>query len=147
MARWQKKDIKPRMNSIGVDVARGGKHNTVISRRHGMWFGEMLTYAGAQTADGPSVAGLVIAAMRDRAPIRLDVIGVGASPFDFLRESQQQVLGINVAESTNAMDKSGRLRFFDLHSQLWWQLREALDSNANNGIALPPDRRGRCQLS
>jgi hypothetical protein len=24
---------------------------------------------------------------------------------------------------------------------LWWRMREALDPNANNGIALPPDRR------
>lgn len=141
MARWKKLGVKPRMDSLGVDVARGGKDNTVISRRHGMWFDEMLTYPGATTPDGPSVAGLVIAAGRDRAPIHLDVIGVGASPYDFLQEAKQQVYGINVAESANSMDKSGRLRFFNLRSQLWWQMREALDPVANNGIALPPDRR------
>lgn len=34
----------------------------------------------------------------------------------------------------------GRLAFFNLRSQLWWQLRGALDPEANNGIALPPDK-------
>jgi len=28
----------------------------------------------------------------------------------------------------------------NLRSQLWWQMREALDPTANNGVALPPDR-------
>ena len=35
--------------------------------------------------------------------------------------------------------RSGRLSFFNLRSQLWWQFRELLDPNADNGIALPPD--------
>ncbi|WP_199221682.1 terminase [Limnohabitans sp. Bal53] len=140
-ARWKKLDVKPAMDSVGVDVARGGKDNTVISRRHGWWFDELLTYPGAATPDGPSVAGLVIAALRDRAPIHLDVIGVGASPYDFLQEARQNVYGINVSESPNTTDKSGRLKFANLRSQLWWQMREALDPNSNNGIALPPDRR------
>jgi len=141
MARWKPKDVKPRMDSVGVDVARGGKDSTTISRRHAWWFDEILTYAGSATPDGPSVAGLAISAMRDRAPIHIDVIGVGSSPYDFLVQARQQVIGVNVAESATATDKTGRLRFFNLRSQLWWKLREALDPNANNGIALPPDKR------
>jgi hypothetical protein len=140
-ARWKPLDKKPPMDSIGVDVARGGKDETIIARRHGMWFDEPLAYPGRETPDGPTVAGLVIAASRDRAPIHIDVIGVGASPYDFLMESQQQVLGINVAEAARGVDKSGRLRFKNLRSELWWRMREALDPNANNGIALPPSPR------
>lgn len=141
MARWKPLMPKPSMDSVGVDVARGGDDNTIIARRHGMWFDEALAYPGAQTPDGPKVAALTIAAMRDGAPIHLDVIGVGASPYDFLVQAKQQVIGVNVSEKAYRNDKSGRLRFFNLRSQLWWMMREALDPNANNGIALPNDPR------
>lgn len=141
MARWKPLDKKPRMDSLGVDVARGGSDNTVIARRHDMWFDEALTYPGTQTPDGPTVSGLVIAASRDGAPIHLDVIGVGASPYDFLMSANQPVMGVNVSEKATGTDKSGRLRFFNQRSELWWKMREALDPSNNTGIALPPDKR------
>ena len=137
MARWRKPDRKERMDSLGVDVARGGRDNTIIARRHAMWFDEPLVYPGKDTPDGPSVAGLVVSAMRDGAPIHLDVIGVGASPYDFLVHAQQPVLGVNVSEKATGSDKSGRLTFVNLRSQLWWKFREALDPANNTGIALP----------
>ena len=146
MARWKPLDKKPRMDSMGVDVARGGRDNTVIARRHGMWFDEALAYPGTQTPDGPTVAGLVIAAARDGAPIHLDVIGVGSSPYDFLNNANQHVLGVNVAEKAAGTDKSGRLRFVNQRSELWWKFREALDPTNNTGIALPPDNRLRADL-
>ncbi len=139
-SRWKRPDQIPAMDSLGVDVARGGRDNTIIARRHGMWFDEPLAYPGSATPDGPSVAGLVIAAMRDQAPIHIDVIGVGASPYDFLSEARQQVTGVNVSEKSFATDKSGRLRFFNQRSELWWKFREALDPTNNTGIALPPSK-------
>jgi hypothetical protein len=146
MARWKPLLPKPTMDSVGVDVARGGRDNTVIARRHGMWFDEALAYPGTQTPDGPTVAGLVIAAGRDGAPIHLDVIGVGSSPYDFLNNAHQYVLGVNVSEKALGTDKSGRLRFFNQRSELWWKFREALDPANNTGIALPPDNRLRADL-
>ena len=140
-ARWSRPGKLPPMDSLGVDVARGGRDNTIIARRHGMWFDEPLVYPGSATPDGPKVAGLTMAAQRDQAPIHLDVIGVGSSPYDFLMEARQQVLGVNVAEAAQAPDKSGRLRFKNQRSELWWRMREALDPTANTGIALPPDPR------
>jgi hypothetical protein len=136
--RWRKPDVLARMDSLGVDVARGGRDNTVIARRHGNWFDAPLVYAGTVTPDGPKVAGLAIAALRDRAPIHIDVIGVGSSPYDFLMQARQQVIGVNVAESARGLDKSGRLSFVNLRSELWWRMREALDPTNNIGIALPP---------
>ncbi|MDO4642515.1 MAG: hypothetical protein Q4A74_01590 [Cardiobacteriaceae bacterium] len=141
MARWQPLDKKPPMDSMGVDVARGGKDETIIARRHGMWFDQPLAYLGAETPNGPTTAGLVIAALRDKAPIHVDIIGVGSAVYDFLAETGQQVVGVNVAGKATRKDKSGRLSFRNLRSQAWWMMREALDPDANNGIALPPDKR------
>jgi hypothetical protein len=145
-ARWRELSPVPEMLTMGVDVARGGKDNTVIARKHqaprgGLWFDRTLTYPGTETPNGPKVAGLVIGEMRDSAPINLDVIGVGASPYDFLKAANQPVLGINVSESATATDRSGRLRFFNLRSQVWWKFRELLDPANNYGVALPPEPR------
>ncbi|MCP5877805.1 terminase, partial [Klebsiella pneumoniae] len=48
-ARWKPLDVKPEMTSIGVDVARGGKDETIISRRHDWWFDELLSFKGVET--------------------------------------------------------------------------------------------------
>lgn len=146
MQRWKPLDRKPEMDSMGVDVARGGKDLTIIARRHGAWFDELLAYPGTATPDGPTVAALVMAAARDYAPQHIDVIGVGASPYDFLRGANQPVYAINVAEAARGTDKSGRLTFANLRSQIWWQMREALDPANNQGVALPPDAQLRADL-
>lgn len=143
-ARWKERTPRGEMLAMGVDVARGGRDNTTLATRHktpetDLWFDKLKIHPGKETPDGNTVAGLVIAERRDHAPIMLDVIGVGASPYDILVNAGQDVHGINVAEKANATDRSGRLSFFNLRSQLWWQFRELLDPNADNGIALPPD--------
>lgn len=141
MARWVKPDKLPEMDEMGVDVARGGEDETVIARRHGAWFDEPIALPGTATPDGPTVAGQTVAARRDSAPVNIDVIGVGASPFDFLQEMRVQVLGVNVSESPTTLDQSGQLEFFNLRTQIWWQFREFLDPANNTGAALPPSKR------
>lgn len=142
--RWKERARKGELMSLGVDVARGGKDNTVIAKRYktedtSLWFDKLQMHPGKETPSGRTVAGLVIAEHRDHAPIHLDVIGVGASPYDVLNEASQPVYGVNVSEKATTTDKSGRLGFFNLRSQLWWLMREALDPEEENGICLPPD--------
>jgi hypothetical protein len=142
--RWKERARKGELMSLGVDVARGGQDNTVIAKRYKtedteLWFDRLQMHPGKETPSGRAVAGLVIAEHRDHAPIHLDVIGVGASPYDVLNEAGQPVYGVNVSEKATRMDKSGRLSFMNLRSQLWWVMREDLDPEAENGICLPPD--------
>lgn len=149
MARWKPRSPKGRMVNLSCDVSRGGRDSTVIARRHeGMWFDVPLTYPGSAVPDGPTVAGLVVAALRNNAPIHIDVIGVGASPYDFLRSgTSHTVVGVNVSESATGLDQSGRLRFKNQRSELVWRMREALDPANDTGIALPPDKRLRADLA
>ena len=141
MSRWQRLGKLPPMDTIGVDVAMGGRDNTVLARRHGMWFDAPLVYPGADTPDGPTTAGLVIAAMRDQAVVVIDAFGVGAQAFAHLMGAQQQVVGLTGGEKVGGLDRSGKLGFLNTRSEMWWRMREALDPAANNGIALPPDPR------
>lgn len=150
-ARWKPRAPKGEMLSMGTDVARGGKDQTVNAMRHrapetDYWFDELDEHPGTETPDGPVVAGLVIARRRDDAPVHIDVIGVGASPYDTLNGMGVQVLGVNVSEKARGTDKSGRLTFLNQRSELWWRMREALDPANDTGIALPPGKELRTEL-
>lgn len=147
MERWEDKHRKPEMDNVGVDVARGGKDETVIARRHGNWFDKLLAYPGTETPDGPHVAGLVIAACRDGANQHVEINGVGVSPVDFLREASQPVTGVDVGVTTKETDETNLLSFTNVRSRMWWRLREALDPNSNRGLALPPDDKLRADLT
>ncbi len=142
MARWTKPARLGAIESVGVDVARGGKDNTVIADRHeGNWYGELESHPGKTTPNGPAAAGLVaINVGRHRPPIHVDVIGVGASCYDSLvAGGVHQVLAVNVAEKATGPDRTGTLQFGNQRAQMVWRLRDQLDPAANTGIALPPD--------
>lgn len=138
-ARWTDRSPKGEMSNMGVDVARGGQDSTALAPRHGKWYDRLKRIPGRDTPDGPSVMGHVVAGLRDDSPVSIDVIGVGSSPYDFLNSARFQVVGVNVGEKATGHGRSGRLSFFNLRTQLWWDLREDLDPANDTGIMLPPD--------
>lgn len=140
-ARWEKRQPKPELTSLGVDVARGGDDQTVIaSCTPDLWYDELVEHPGAETPDGPVTASLIIAANRSHGAIHIEVNGVGASPYDFLVSAHQEVYAVDVSTKATATDRSGRLTFKNMRSQLWWQFRELLDPANNHYPALPPSR-------
>lgn len=138
--RWE--EIKPKnrgpLDSIGLDPARGGRDETVISRRYGSWFDELQCYPGSQTPDGPAVAALVIQVLRDKAPVHIDVIGIGSSVYDHLKGTGNHVIPVNSAEKTESRDRAQALRMANQRAALWWKMREDLDPKNQEEIALPP---------
>lgn len=147
MARWRQPEKLPTMDSVGVDVARGGADKTVIICRHGQWYAQPIAHPGLATPDGPTTGALAMAAARDGARLHVDAIGVGSSPVDWLRERDQPVIAVNVAESPTQMSQSGAFGFANLRTQLMWKLREALDPKNNTGICLPPSRELRADMT
>lgn len=148
MRRWRPRDDKGIMDSMGVDVSRGnmggvtgggGKDRTVIARRHGTWFDDLIALRGINVNDGADVAAQVINRRRDGAPVHIDIVGVGTSPHDFLVASHVQTIAINGAAKSLGTDKSGHLKFINLRSELYWKLREELDPMNPHPIALPDD--------
>lgn len=134
------------LRSVGVDVARGGGDQTVIVRLYGNWFDTPLAYPGEATPDGQTAARYVIDALGgEDAPVFVDVIGYGASAYDQLKDIVRAV-PVNNAASTRATDRSGRYGFANLRAESYWKLREALDPNSGENIALPPSRQLRIDL-
>ncbi len=146
-ARWVRRDAKGVMDSMGVDVARGGKDGTIISRRHGPWYDELICFPGSATPDGPTVMAHVLQARRDLSPVHIDLVGWGASPYDFLVTNGIQTVGINGANRTDEAAIAGQLRFFNVRAMLYWRMREALDPSNPVPIYLPPDKRLRADLA
>ena len=139
--RWKTRQ-KPGtpMTCLGVDVARGGGDKTAIAPRYDNWFDTVTTYPGKATPDGPTTAGLVLMAHQKPAKINVDVIGVGGSVYDFLKDKDGlDVVPINGAGRSDAKDKSGVLGFVNLRAENWWKFREALDPVNGDDLALPPD--------
>ena len=129
------------MSALGIDVARGGNDQSVLSARFHNWFAELQKYAGSKTPDGGSVATLIASAidMDNEMPLHIDVIGIGSSVYDTCLSQGLNALGINFAEGTTGTDKSGRLKFRNIRAEAYWRLREALDPNDGDDLALPPD--------
>lgn len=139
MLRWTARDAKGDMDSVGADVARGGKDKFVIARRHGLWFDVPVVKPGVETPDGPTGAAFILVHRRDLAPIHVDIIGWGSSVFDFLNENHVQVVGVNNSEGSFERTKEGDLPFVNVRAQDLWAMREALDPKNPNPIYLPPD--------
>lgn len=124
----------------------GGADEHVSIARHGFWFDEPVAHPGLEIPDGAASGARIVAMIRNGAVIHLDLFGVGAKTYGWLMALQLQVVGVDFAAKMAATDTSGRLHFFNLRSWAWWQMREALDPLANNGIALPPNRKLRADL-
>ena len=146
MARWTSDGRKGAMDSVGADVARGGRAQTIVATRHGSWFNQLNAYPGKQTPDGGTSAGIIIGIARDGAPIHVDVIGVGGSVVDHLAGNEVHVVAVNGAGKADedpsgnpVTDKSGKLKFRNYRAQIYWQFRESLDPKSGDNIALPPD--------
>ena len=110
-ARWKAKDSKGVLDSMGVDVARGGRDETVIANRYGSWYDEPIAYPGTATPDGPSVCAVVITNRRDKPPVHVAVIGVGTSVVDHAKDKDIHVVALNNAEGTKKREQTGKPSF------------------------------------
>lgn len=150
MKRWQPREAKGVMDSIGADIAAGGRDNMVIYKRHGTWFDHPVRIPGNQIPQeraGPIAAGHIISHRKDRAPVHADVVGWGLSCCNFLTANEVQTVPINFANGSKGKTVDGKLSFFNLRAEVIWRMREALDPQNPAPTALPPDPMLRADLA
>lgn len=140
-ARWKPHQDIHRMTAMGVDPARGGADEMVISTRHGNWFAPLIKIPGIEVPTGPHGAARVIMARRDSCPVHVDLIGIGTSVYDKLVENQIDVIPMVGNEKTNEQSKDGIFWFRNTRALWHWRLREALDPESGNKVQLPPDKK------
>ena len=143
MDRWegmQQPDVP--LRAIGVDVARGGDDQTVICKRWGNYFGELIKHGGKATQTGDAVVELItesLAPGEKPFKIMIDLGGIGSSPFDTLKRLRFNVEGFVGAATSGETDAAGQLEFANRRAEAWWKFREALAPESGQELALPPD--------
>lgn len=146
--RWEKSpDLSDRrMTALGVDPARGGADEMVLSPVHGNWFAPLIKIPGIEVPTGPLGAAQVVMNRRDSAPVKLDAIGVGTSVYDKLWENDIDVEAMVGNEATDEISKDGLFHFKNKRALWYWRMREALDPESGNDIMLPPDKKMKADL-
>jgi hypothetical protein len=118
---------------VGVDPARFGDDRTAIIRRKGRSAYDLEVYEKLSTME---VAGIVHTIIKTEKPeqVAIDVGGLGAGVVDRLEElgHGDVVVGINFGSA--ALDPK---RFLNRRAEMWWELRDWLDSDVPVMI---PDR-------
>lgn len=130
------------MCSIGVDVAQGGNDNTVLALRHDGWFAPLITIPGAETKDGPSVAGQVVRYRRDECRVVVDIGGGwGGEAYAHMKANGIDSVGYMGIKASTKRTRDKQLGFVNVRSEAYWRFREALDpaQPGGSGIMLPSD--------
>ena len=92
-------------------MLHGGGDNTIGFARYDYWYDNPNVLEGKDSPDGPTSASFAVSHVRDHAPIHVDVIGVGASTYDFLKQSGIHVVPVDVRNAATSFDRSGQLSF------------------------------------
>lgn len=139
-ARWKKRRRPDGpMESLGVDVARGGRDKTALAPRYGNYFDALVTAEGELTPRGEDVARIVLPLLGEHTHVNVDVIGVGSSAFDAISAKHRNTHALNSSGATRERDKLGIFGFRNLRALWHWRLREALDPQNGDDVALPDD--------
>lgn len=114
---------------LGVDVARGGGDETILTYRVGNF---ILEQVPLHTPDLSKLQDKLEAEARSGWGVGIDVVGIGAGVYDTLRQRGVTVEAHNGAEKSHKKDRSGELGFVNKRSEVYWAVRELLDP-ANGG--------------
>lgn len=141
MERWRKHAPIPIqfMEQIGVDVSRGGSDRTVLTGRWRNYFFKQVEAQGVTTSDGMKVVDLVLVNSPPGAAVGVDAIGVGSSVLDIMRLKRKKVMALVGSAASTATDRSGLLGFNNKRSEWFWKLRESLDPESGDNLAIPDD--------
>lgn len=140
--RWKTRE-KPEvpLTAVGVDAARGGKDNMVISKLYQDYVTMPEKIKGKEVPTGQIAAAKLKVSVGDEIPLRIniDLIGYGSSLFDFARDILPNVSGFNAAMGSEYTDKSKKLKMRNQRSEMYWIMRDELDPTNNPTLALPDD--------
>lgn len=137
-----------RATAWGLDVAHGGRDNSVLAMKCRNVIGPLIRWPGHMTPDGNTLAQLVLTARgSSRAPIHVDVIGWGAGVTAVLQQRIfERCVPINVAQSCKLLDETGNFGFANVRSWAYWNLRGLLDPSNPNALAICPDKALRTEM-
>lgn len=129
------------MTALGVDVADGGKDRMAATPLHGTTFGPAKMKAGAEVKSTDDKVALVVSVAKDDPQINIDCGGgYGGGVSSALESNHFNVVRCKGAEASTAKERYGNRGFANKRAEWVWRLREGLDPERGDNIALPPGR-------
>ena len=139
--RWTERE-RPQtpLTAVGIDPSRGGIDKTTLAKRYDNYFDLVKTWPGELVKDGAILAELARQEIGEDVPgyINIDVSGIGSSGYDHLKPMYNNVVPFNPAEASVYRDKSKKYKMRNKRAEMYWRMRDALDPNGGDDIALPP---------
>jgi hypothetical protein len=125
---------------IGADTAGRGVDKTSIMHRIGNTITKIVRYKKSQPME---LAGKLKNDMGPKALLNIDVsYGEGAGTAYRLSEFegfQHRINFVNFSTRTDKTDRTGSVTFANVRALMWWNMREMLDPENKEDIALPDD--------
>jgi hypothetical protein len=131
-----------RLDALGVDPARGGEDRTAIAPRWGNWFAPLIKIPGRLSPTGAEVAAAVYKEYIPSAAIVVDILGTaGGGTYEALRSYpiEDPIIQVNNSEGTNVRSRDDMYRLVNVRAASYWKLREDLNPDNGENLALPPD--------
>lgn len=123
---------------VGVDVADSGGDDTVLAPRFGRFVDELRRSSLEDTMQTTGrVKALIVSYGTGKAIV--DAIGVGAGICPRLGEEGVEGVPFVASQGTDMTDRSGEFEFINKRAAAWWSMRELLDPQYEENIALPDD--------
>lgn len=142
--RWmvRKGEIeKTPMSALGVDVADGGKDRMVATPLHGAVFDEPRIKPGEEVRTTEQKVAFILSIARDDPQINVDCGGgYGGGVCDVLDSNNFHVVRCKGAEESKRMERTRTRRYFNKRAEYVYDLRDALDPESGENVALPPGR-------
>ena len=133
------------MCALGVDCTGGGRDPMVISKRHDLWFADLISIPAVLFDEdklSQQAAGHIVTERRDEALVVLDLGGgYGSGTFEHLKNNAIEIYGYKGSEAAGARSRDSSIPFQNKRSEAIWRLREALDPSQPGGsrVQLPND--------
>lgn len=139
--------------AIGADPSRGGSDDACVAPVYGDWVAPVYAFSAKHIQTGRDMALKIAEVREDNALVKIDIIGIGSSPYDACVDAGWDVKAMNYAESAKSAkgnplkDRSGLLTFANLRAYWIWLLMERLDPQHGATLMLPPDPKLKADLA
>lgn len=128
------KEHRRQRKALAVDVARQGIDRSTVAEMQGRVIEDVTEYAKPDTM---ALVGYVSSRTDKKTPIVVDEDGIGGGVYDRFKEKKYTVVGFKNGEKTNETDKTKQFHFANRKAAAWWLMREALDPEGDDPIAVP----------
>ena len=140
------KELNPNaiQTSIGADPSRGGADDACAVPVYGDWVAPVYAFPAKEIRTGRDMALRIGEVREHNSTIKIDIIGIGSSPYDACVDAGWPTVPMNFGEAAKdnighpLKDRSGLLTFANLRAYWIWSLMERLDPQHGAALMLPP---------